>query len=120
GLSVAREEVLRERIKEQTGRLAQQQMLHEVDVPREVFAALKTHRDALPGVIATPSPVRYYPFGEVGAHLIGYMRETSQDDLARLGERDYRAGDRLGAIGVEKRWESYLRGRRGWQKRVMG
>jgi penicillin-binding protein 2 len=120
GLSIAREEELREKILKQTGKLARQQMLLEVDVPREVFAALKTHRDSLPGVIATPSPVRYYPFGDVGAHIIGYMRETSQDDLARLGERDYRAGDRLGAIGVEKRWESYLRGRRGWQKRVMG
>jgi penicillin-binding protein 2 len=120
GLSAGEEAQLKEKILGQTGRLAQQQMLLEVDVQREVFAALMTHRSDLPGVIATPSPVRYYPFGEIGAHLIGYMRETSQDDLGRLGERDYRAGDRLGAIGVEKRWESYLRGQRGWQKRVMG
>ncbi len=120
GLSSGEDAQLREKIGKSTGKLARQQILLKVDVPREVFAALKTHRNDLPGIIATPSPVRYYPFGEVGAHLIGYMRETSQEDLARFSERGYRPGDRLGAIGVEKRWESYLRGQRGWLKRVMG
>lgn len=120
GLSAGDESQLRERILKQTGKLARQQMLLKVDVSREVFAALKTHRDELPGVIASPVPVRYYPYGSLGAHLIGYMRETNQDDLARMGEAGYRAGDRLGAIGVERRWESYLRGQRGWKKRVMG
>ncbi len=120
GLSEGEDTLLREKIGKSTGRLARQQILLKVDVPREAFAALKTHRNDLPGIIATPSPVRYYPYGEVGAHLIGYMRETSQDDLARFSERGYRPGDRLGAIGVEKRWESYLRGQRGWLKRVMG
>ncbi len=120
GLSAGDEAQMRERILQQTGKLARQQMLLQVDVSREVFAALKTHRDELPGVIASPVPVRYYPYGSLGAHMIGYMRETNQEDLARMGEAGYRAGDRLGAIGVERRWESYLRGQRGWQKRVMG
>lgn len=120
GVTPDEETRLREKIEKQTGRLGQQQMLLQVDVTREVFAALKTHRNELPGVIATPSPVRYYPYGEVGAHLLGYLRETTQEDLARSDESGYRAGDRLGATGVEKRWESYLRGERGWQKQVMG
>jgi penicillin-binding protein 2 len=119
-LSSGEEATLREKIRQQTGKKRQQQMLLKVDVRREVFAALKTHSDELPGVIATPVPVRYYPHGELGAHLIGYLRETDQEDLGRLEERGYRPGDRLGATGVERRWESYLRGQRGWQKRVMG
>jgi penicillin-binding protein 2 len=119
-LSAGEDNQFREKIKKQTGKLTSQQILLKVDVAREVFAALKTHRDELPGVIATPSAVRYYPYGELGAHLLGYMRETNQEDLARWEDRGYRPGDRLGAIGVEQRWEGYLKGQRGWQKQVMG
>ncbi len=119
-LSAGEEAALRDKVKLQAGKKRLQQMLLKVDVRREVFAALKTQADELPGVIATPVPVRYYPHGELGAHLLGYLRETDQDDLSRLEERGYRPGDRLGATGVERRWESYLRGERGWQKRVMG
>jgi penicillin-binding protein 2 len=119
-LPASEELELRERIKKQTGKLSRQQMLLKVDISREVFAALKTHSDELPGVITSPVPVRYFPYGELGAHLIGYLRETNQEDLMRLEERGYRPGDRMGATGVERRWESYLRGQRGWQKRVMG
>jgi penicillin-binding protein 2 len=97
-----------------------QQTLLKVDVDRDVVAALETHDDELKGVEVVPVPVRYYPNGELGAHLIGYMREIDPDTLARFEGRGYRAGDRLGAVGVERRWESYLRGQRGWRKVLRG
>ncbi|MBK7586604.1 MAG: penicillin-binding protein 2 [Myxococcales bacterium] len=97
-----------------------QQTLLRVDVDRDVVAALKTHEDDLKGVEVVPVPVRYYPHGELGAHLIGYMREIDPDTLARYEGRGYRAGDQLGAVGVERRWESYLRGQRGWRKVLRG
>ncbi|HET9958925.1 MAG TPA: penicillin-binding protein 2, partial [Polyangiaceae bacterium] len=62
----------------------------------------------------------YYPYGELGAHLVGYMREVDAETLARLEERGYRGGDRIGAIGIERRWESYLRGQRGMRKLLIG
>lgn len=97
-----------------------QQTLLKVDVSRDAVAALETHERDLPGVEVTPVPVRYYPYGELGAHLLGYMREVDPDTLARLEGRGYRAGDRLGAVGVERRWESYLVGQRGWKKVLRG
>lgn len=97
-----------------------QQILLKVDVGRDVLATLETHESELKGVEVAPVPVRYYPYGEVGAHLLGYMREIDQEMLARLEPQGYRSGDRLGAIGVERRWESYLRGRRGWRKVIHG
>ncbi len=66
-LTPAEETVLREKVSKQAGKKRQQQLLLKVDVRREVFAALKTHGDELPGVVATPVPVRYYPYGELGA-----------------------------------------------------
>jgi penicillin-binding protein 2 len=108
-----------------------QQTLLKVDVSRDVVAALETHEvrgrlpegvpeEGLRGVEVAPAPVRYYPHGELGAHLIGYMREVDAEMLLRLRGRGYRSGDRIGAVGVERRWESYLRGQRGWRKTVRG
>src|SRR5690606_25030705 len=56
-LSAGEEATLRDKVKLQAGKKRQQQMLLKVDVQREVFAALKTQADELPGVIATPVPV---------------------------------------------------------------
>lgn len=123
GLDAAEEQELRERIlkiRTSSGSRKTQQTLLRVDVDRDVVAALETHEAQLRGIEVAPVPVRYYPHGELSAHLIGYMREIDADMLAQLEGRGYRAGDRLGAIGVERRWESYLRGRRGWKKVLRG
>jgi penicillin-binding protein 2 len=106
--------------REGTGTRKSQQMPLKLDVNRDVVAALETHADALTGVDVAPVPVRHYPYGELGAHLIGYMREVDAEALLELEGRGYRAGDRMGAVGVERRWESYLRGQRGWRKVLRG
>jgi len=96
------------------------QLLGAVDVNRDVVALLETDEAELPGVEVVPVPMRNYPYGEIGAHLVGYMREVDAEDLRELESRGYRAGDRLGAVGVERRWESYLRGKRGVKKSIRG
>lgn len=123
GLSATRAKELAAKVLEvqaEDGKRKLQQMLLEVDVNRDVVAALETHDSDLPGVDVVPTPVRYYPYGEVASHLLGYMREIDAETLAEHEGQNYRAGDRLGAVGVERRWESYLRGQRGWQKVVRG
>jgi penicillin-binding protein 2 len=123
GLDAAKAREFKQRIldiRAQDGKRKLQQTLLEVDVHRDVVAALETHAAELPGIDVVPTPVRYYPYGEVGAHMLGYMREIDAEGLARYDGENYRAGDRMGATGVERRWESYLRGQRGWQKVVRG
>ncbi|HSC85994.1 MAG TPA: penicillin-binding protein 2 [Polyangiaceae bacterium] len=97
-------------------RRAEQHALIRVDVDRDVMATLETYADELPGVRVLPAPVRSYPFGELGAHMLGYMREVDAEILAEYPQGGYRAGDRLGAVGVERRWESYLKGQRGFRR----
>lgn len=121
GLAPGEAEALRDKIakiKEAGGPRVQQQTLIKVDVSRDVVAALETHAHTLKGVDVTPAPVRYYPYGSLGAHLLGYMREVDAELLAQKPESGYRPGDRLGAVGVERRWESYLRGQRGWRRYI--
>jgi penicillin-binding protein 2 len=60
--------------------------------------------------------VRYYPYDDVGSHVLGYMAEVDGDKLSTLRSAGYLEGDRIGVTGVERAWESYLRGTRGWEK----
>ncbi len=105
------------------------------DVPRDEVAELKQHRDELAGVDVVGVPVRFYPYKNLGAHMLGYVAEIDADTLAkyrpkgyddlsrdeqqRVNPLDYVAGDTVGATGIERAWESYLRGQRGWEKRVV-
>lgn len=89
-------------------------MVRELD--RDQLAALETHANELPGVDVVARPVRTYPFGDLGGHAVGYLNEVNADDLETLRDHGYRAGDTIGRTGVEQSWESYLRGRRGYEK----
>jgi penicillin-binding protein 2 len=48
--------------------------------------------------------------------VLGYMAEVDAERLAGLRREGYVEGDRIGVTGVERTWESYLRGTRGWEK----
>ncbi|MEO7331693.1 MAG: penicillin-binding transpeptidase domain-containing protein, partial [Minicystis sp.] len=98
------------------GKRKDQQILLKEDVSRDAVANLSTHEAELPGVEVVPVPVRYYPFDDVGAHVLGYMAEVDGDRLSTLRSSGYLEGDRIGVTGVERAWESYLRGTRGWEK----
>jgi penicillin-binding protein 2 len=120
GAQPAEANAMRERIVEATKdeRRRTQQLLIWVDVDRDAVALLETHETELRGVEVVPIPVRNYPHGEIAAHLLGYMREVDSEDLTELESRGYRPGDRIGAVGIERRWESYLRGKRGSRKTI--
>jgi penicillin-binding protein 2 len=105
------------------------------DLARDIVAELKQHQSELPGVDVVASPVRYYPYKNLGAHMLGYVAEIDAESLSKFRpagydqlspeERQkvnplgYDVGDSHGATGVEHAWESYLRGQRGWEKRVV-
>lgn len=93
-----------------------QQILLKEDISRDAVAGLKTHEAELPGVDVVPVPVRYYPYDEIGSHVLGYMAEVDAERLATLRSEGYVEGDRIGVSGIERAWESYLRGTRGWEK----
>ena len=101
------------------GKRLLQQILLKEDVSRDIVAVLKTHGRELRGIAVVPVSVRYYPQKSVGAHLLGYMREVDRDMLMKLRKQGYVEGDRLGATGLERAWESYLRGTRGWKKVIV-
>ncbi|HVY47931.1 MAG TPA: penicillin-binding protein 2, partial [Minicystis sp.] len=103
-------------LKKDDGPRKNQQILLKEDISRDAVANLATHEAELPAVEVVPVPVRFYPYGDVGAHVLGYMAEVDADKLSQLRSSGYIEGDRIGATGIERSWESYLRGTRGWEK----
>ena len=105
------------------------------DVARDIVAEIKQHPDELLGTEVVENAVRFYPYKNLGAHMLGYVAEIDPEALAklrpdgygqmtadermRLNPLGYHAGDFTGATGIEHAWESYLRGQRGWEKRVV-
>ncbi|OMF10835.1 hypothetical protein BK131_22805 [Paenibacillus amylolyticus] len=68
---------------------------------------------SLSGVTMQSKEIRYYPLGEAAAHLIGYVRKATKEDLDKDTEGYYRAEDWIGKAGLEQSMEKQLRGERG-------
>lgn len=64
----------------------------------------------LPGVTIEVESQRAYPSTRFAAHLLGYVREVSEADLAR---GRLRRGDLVGQSGLERLYDEYLRGQDG-------
>jgi len=86
------------------------------DVPMRVVAFIKEHPTLFQGVNIEQRIIRYYPFGALGAHILGYTGPITETELATLGTQDdfqYESGDTVGKNGAEFEFESQLRGTRG-------
>lgn len=86
------------------------------DVAPEVVFTINEHRELFPGVTTERLPVRTYPHGATAAHLVGYLGEITDRQLARERYADYRPGDLVGQAGLELSYEQALNGREGLRK----
>ncbi|MBD2504966.1 penicillin-binding protein 2 [Anabaena azotica] len=86
------------------------------DLNEAQVTALKEYESELPGVEINTEAVRYYPQGSALAHVLGYTRELNADQLKQRKSEGYRLGDVIGQMGVEKAYESMLRGEWGGQQ----
>ena len=80
------------------------------DVPEEKLIYIREHQDDFPGVEVVPRTRRNYPSGPLAAHLLGYVGEINDRELATRKDAGYKAGDTIGKSGVEASYESDLRG----------
>ncbi|QQE75524.1 penicillin-binding transpeptidase domain-containing protein [Brevibacillus composti] len=62
------------------------------------------------GIVLRPKKVRYYPYGEATAHLIGYLGVIQKEELEKRKLQGYRSSDMIGRTGLEQLYEEKLRG----------
>ncbi len=79
----------------------------------EDMAKVEEWKLELPGVIVEVEPQRAYPSSRFAAHLLGYVREASDEQLK---QGRYRRGDMVGQSGLERLLDDYLRGRDGGER----
>ncbi|MDR9830684.1 penicillin-binding protein 2 [Vibrio sp. FNV 38] len=86
----------------------------------EQVATFAVHQHKFPGVNVNATLKRYYPYGKVLTHVIGYVSRINDRDMERLirQEKDanYQATRDIGKLGIERYYEDMLHGTAGYQE----
>lgn len=83
------------------------------DLSTEDAARLSENIWKLPGVIIAAENKRKYADSLYGAHMFGYLRSISPAQFKELKEEGYARDDKIGFSGLERQYESHLRGIKG-------
>jgi len=83
------------------------------DATFETVARLEEHRAVLPGLVIQSEPKRLYPDGKAVAHLVGYVSEVTETDLADNRFPGAQLGSIVGKAGLERQYDDTLRGAEG-------
>jgi penicillin-binding protein 2 len=74
-------------------------------------ATIEAQSIAFPEVNVVPVQRRNYPYGTMAAHVLGFIGEVGEKELAQNAE--LKQGDWIGKRGVELMYDMYLRGQPG-------
>ena len=88
--------------------------LFEQQISKEDYGFLQEKMYEFPGFFVQNRTLRSYPH-PVAAHILGYVSEVNDQDMEN--DNYYKMGDYIGKSGIEKAYESVLRGVKG--KRVV-
>lgn len=101
--------VVRERVEKYKAEPPFKPIVVKDNLTFDEVARIEARKLDLPEFIIETEPKRSYPFGTLGAHILGYVQELTPDELR--GEfKDRRLGDRIGRTGVESSYERRIAG----------
>ncbi|MDR2491979.1 MAG: penicillin-binding protein 2 [Coriobacteriales bacterium] len=96
---------------------AQSDHVIAADVPYRVVAYITEHPLLFRGINVETRTMRHYPYGSLGAHVLGYTGSVSQADMDAAmmdpSAIQYENGDSKGQMGAELAFERALQGTRG-------
>lgn len=86
------------------------------DVSDNTIIELKENSYDFPGVEINRQYYRYYPNAETASHIIGYLGKISESEKDDYLAKGYSSTDLIGKEGIEKYYESVLKGESGKSK----
>lgn len=87
----------------------------KIDLSQEQVAQFSERKPFFKGVSIQSKLTRTYPYGDLFAHVIGYVGRISDNDTKTLDKQLYAGTDLIGKTGLEKYYESLLMGKPGYQ-----
>ncbi len=88
------------------------------DVDMNLVTKLKEEQAEYPCVNITTEYFRQYSQGNLAAHLLGRTGVISSDEYAELKSQGYKMTDEVGKQGIEKEFETFLKGTDGYTSLV--
>ena len=116
GLSDEEMEQVNARIEAGRKRASRQPVLILEDQERARAARVEQERFRLPDVEVRHEPYRYYPQGDLAAHVVGYMSQMTAVELARNEDEGIAPDELVGRYGLEAEKEHVLRGKKGKER----
>jgi len=92
--------------------------IYRSDLNFKEFSVIAEHNRDMPGVYVGIRPERSYPYGSLGSHIMGYLKQWEKGDIPPEAQKiyDHYIGDDRGIAGVEASMDSYLQGLEGTKK----
>lgn len=89
------------------------------DIPLTEVALVEARQLELSGAIIQFAPRRFYPFGSLAAHVLGYVGRITEEQLEQSAFEDAGPHNYVGQSGVEQVYDKTLLGRNGEQRVVV-
>ncbi|HLV10388.1 MAG TPA: penicillin-binding protein 2, partial [Halanaerobiales bacterium] len=88
------------------------------NISAEILVIIEENSKNLPGIVVKEASVRDYIHGNFASHILGYMGEINTEELRDYSKAgyDYAGGDVVGKTGLEKQYETVLRGINGIER----
>lgn len=84
------------------------------DLTQDVVTRVEERRNDLPGISVDVQPIRYYPYNEMAAQVLGYVGQIDENDMKRLeGQDGITTVTQIGRAGLEAYYDDILRGKDG-------
>jgi penicillin-binding protein 2 len=83
------------------------------DLSMPQVAEIQAHNLMFPELAVNPVQRRNYPYATMSAHVLGFIGEVNEKDMA--AHKELKQGDLIGKRGVELMYDKWLRGRDGAQ-----
>ena len=80
----------------------------------EQLAKFAVARPYFPGVDIHRQLVRHYPYGDLAAHVVGYVGRINEAEMKELPIAEYRGSSHIGKLGIELSYENDLHGKTGY------
>ena len=105
---------------ERQGKRRFKPVILKTNLSQQQVAVFSVNKHKFDGVSIETNLKRYYPYGKVLTHVLGYVAKINEHDLKNLKEKDrlanYKGTRDIGKLGVESYYEDLLHGKTGYQE----